>query len=44
MISIQNYLRRRYDYYQKKRKCVTLSIFDHVSYEQAEDVNKCCTG
>lgn len=21
-----------------------LPIFDHVSYEQAENVNKCCTG
>lgn len=21
-----------------------LPIFDHISYEQAEDVNKCCIG
>lgn len=28
----------------RKRICVTLPIFDHVSYEQAEDVNTCCTG
>lgn len=36
-------LRRRYDYYQINETCM-LPIFDHVSYEQAENVNKCCTG
>ena len=27
-----------------RKRCVMPPVFDHVSYEQAEDVNKCCTG
>lgn len=28
----------------RNRKRVMLPIFDHISYEQAEDVNECCIG